>query len=69
MIVMRHYVIIVGNVISKRIKGALVFWNITLWNVVRKFHGLRDRINWCLIKNIAGWQHNRWYFKNIISTY
>jgi BED zinc finger len=31
-----------GNVMSKEIKGALVLWNITLWKVVRKFHGQRD---------------------------
>jgi hypothetical protein len=42
MVFMRQYVIIVGNVISKKIKGALVFWNITLWKVARKFYGQKD---------------------------
>jgi hypothetical protein len=44
MAVMRLYVIIVENIISKGIKWALALWNITLKMIARKFHGKRDMI-------------------------
>jgi hypothetical protein len=35
MVVMKQYVIIMRNIINKRIKGALAQWNIRLRKVVR----------------------------------